>query len=655
MSSSVPLKDCKALILVGEPDFGRCPLASRLHHAFWSFGGKPVFLRLVEILAEQGLQRVEVCSSERNRPFLESLVFPDRVNVHLRFETFPRGTAGNIRDALAAESPETILLVFNGAMLAPPPLKDILEEHQNKQGVLTVFFQPTDESEPVHKDAEVYVCCSDIIRQIPPEGYFDLKENLVPALVKKGLPVACGVLKKPTETYRTWMEYVEAAGRYLSFLEETGAGLAGFSRTAVDGLWVGQNVQIDPTVRTAGPVFIGNNSIVKEGCILLGPLMVESDGWIGPHAVISFSVIGAGTTVGAQCRLDCCMTDTGAVLPSGTEGSEQLFVLSRGKLSSFTRKLRTRLVQRQSLAQVSSLSSWLAQPRKKFEAFLALGVLLIVLFAVHWNLTLIDLWQVWMLSDEYSSGILVPLLAAYVIWDRRKILLDCPIRPYPPAFWALLFVQILRFGALLMGSASLERLCFLLTIGGLVWLILGGQCFKKILPVWMYLYLMFPLPKSVEWTITPPLQKWATVSAVFCLEALGFNVIRDGNIININGTLVAVAEACNGLRMLTAFFVVSGFVVLICKCPLWQKVVIFLSSVPIALICNTIRLVLTSIAFLFLDGQIWEKIFHDYGGLAMMPLALLLTVLELRFLSKLFIDSSEQTIPKVVCRQKSSV
>lgn len=655
MSSSVSLKNCKALILVGEPDFGRCPLASRLHHAFWSFGGKPVLLRLVEILSEQGLHRVEICSSERNRPFLESLVFPDRVNVHLRFEMFPRGTAGNIRDVLVAESPETILLVFNGAMLAPPPLKDILEEHQNKRGVLTVFFQSTDESAPVHKDAEVYVCCSDIIRQIPPEGYFDLKENLVSALAKEGLPVACGVLKKPTKTYRTWMEYVETAGRYLSFLEETGAELAGFSRTAVDGLRVGQNVQIDPTVRTAGPVFIGNNCIVKEGCILLGPLMVESDGWIGPHSVISSSVIGAGTTVGAQCHLDCCMTDTGAVLPSGTEGAERLFVPSRSKLSSFTRKLRTRLVQRQSLSQVSSLSSWLAQPEKKFWAFLALGVLLIVLLAVYWNPTLIGLWQVWMLSDEYSSGIIVPLLAAYVIWDRRKILLDCPVHPYPPAFWALLFVQILRFGALLIGSASLERLCFFLTIGGLVWLILGGQCFKKILSIWMYLCLMFPLPKSVEWTITPSLQKWATVSAVFCLEALGFNVIREGNIININGTLVAVAEACNGLRMLTAFFVVSGFVVLICKCPLWQKVVIFLSSVPIALICNTIRLVLTSIAFLFLDGEIWEEIFHDYGGLAMMPLALLLTVLELWFLSKLFIDSSEQTIPKIVCRQKSSV
>jgi len=137
------------------------------------------------------------------------------------------------------------------------------------------------------------------------------------------------------------------------------------------------------------------------------------------------------------------------------------------------------------------------------------------------------------------------------------------------------------------------------------------------------------------------------------LETLGFTVARDGNIININGTQVAVAEACNGLRMLTAFFVVTGFVILLSRRKLWEKALIFLSSVPIALLCNTIRLTLTSIAFVYLDAEAWKKAFHDYGGLAMMPLALGITVLELWFLSKLFIGPESPSVSsQVIVRTK---
>jgi exosortase len=248
---------------------------------------------------------------------------------------------------------------------------------------------------------------------------------------------------------------------------------------------------------------------------------------------------------------------------------------------------------------------------------------------------------------------LVPILAGYVLWDRRKGILTCPIRPVP---WAVLFligVQCLRMGGLLIWSPAVERLSLFLTIGILTWMVLGVQVARKVFPVWLYLILMFPFPGTLESKITVPLQKWASVSAVFCLETLGFQVIREGNIINIDGTLVAVAEACNGLRMLTAFFVVTGFVILLTRRPLWEKVLILISSVPIALLCNTIRLALTSIAFLYLEADLWEKAFHDYGGLAMMPLALGITLFEIWFFSRLIIGpNSEAVRPHIITRKQ---
>jgi len=127
----------------------------------------------------------------------------------------------------------------------------------------------------------------------------------------------------------------------------------------------------------------------------------------------------------------------------------------------------------------------------------------------------------------------------------------------------------------------------------------------------------------------------ATSSAVFCLETMGYEVMQEGNIIHINDATVAVAEACNGLRMVTAFFVISGLVILLVKRAWWEKLIVLASSLPVALLCNTARLTITAIAFTVLSGEQWEKIFHNFGGYAMMPLALAAVVTELWLLTKL--------------------
>ncbi len=192
---------------------------------------------------------------------------------------------------------------------------------------------------------------------------------------------------------------------------------------------------------------------------------------------------------------------------------------------------------------------------------------------------------------------------------------------------------------------SAERLSIALSVAALVLLMFGWQLFRRVSTVLLFLCLMLPWPNRVQAAVAMPLQRWATSSAVFCLEMLGYAVIRDGNIIQINDISVAVAEACNGLRMITAFFVISGLVVMLVKRAWWEKLLVLASSLPIALLCNTIRLVITTIAFTVLSGERWEQIFHDFGGYAMMPLALGAVVAELWLLTKLVtIPAKEEAI-----------
>ena len=74
----------------------------------------------------------------------------------------------------------------------------------------------------------------------------------------------------------------------------------------------------------------------------------------------------------------------------------------------------------------------------------------------------------------------------------------------------------------------------------------------------------------------------------------------------------------------------------------WEKLIGLASCLPIALLCNTIRLTLTAVAFTILERGQWEKLFHDFGGFAMMPLALALIILELWILAKMVIYPAEQ-------------
>jgi exosortase len=284
------------------------------------------------------------------------------------------------------------------------------------------------------------------------------------------------------------------------------------------------------------------------------------------------------------------------------------------------------------------------------QALVSFGAVVLLLTVIwsYWTPTIAELWTIWLRSDEYSSGMLVPIIAAYIVWLRRKDIMACPIGPSIWGLFALLGAHALRFFGLFFMYGSAERISLVLTIAALVLLLFGWKLFWKMSSVLAFLFLMLPLPNRLQTAVTLPLQDWATASAVFCLETLGYGVAREGNVINLAGTRVAVVEACNGLRMVTAFFVISGLVVLLVQRRWWEKLLILASAIPIALICNTLRLAITAIAFTKLDSQRWEGAFHDYGGLAMMPLALGIVVFELWLLSNIVIETEKEHKQAVV-------
>lgn len=253
----------------------------------------------------------------------------------------------------------------------------------------------------------------------------------------------------------------------------------------------------------------------------------------------------------------------------------------------------------------------------------------------YWS-TLVDLYGFWSRNDDYSAGQLVPLVAVYLVWRQRDALLSPPAQPNGWGLLLLGLAELLRLGAVYYGIASIERFAIVVSIAGVLLLAAGWRVFWRLRWVLAFLVLMLPLPARVHEAIALPLQRLATNLAAMALELLGFFVVREGHVLRLDAqTTVGVTEACSGLRMLTAFVFVSAVLAFLIHRPPWQKALLVASSIPIAVLCNTVRSAATAVFVYYAHNPDLSETFHDLAGLAMMPLAILLSVLLLRFFALL--------------------
>jgi exosortase len=266
-----------------------------------------------------------------------------------------------------------------------------------------------------------------------------------------------------------------------------------------------------------------------------------------------------------------------------------------------------------------------------------LAVALAVLLWAYWT-TLAEAARQWEHDPQYSHGYLVPVFAAFLLWTRRKQLVPKALRP---SWWGAAFLGAglaLRVGGTFFHFEWFDPLSLLPSLAGLCLLLGGWAALRWSWPAILFLFFMIPLPYTVSVMLAQPMQNVATVASTFVLQTLGWPALSEGNVILINDVELNIVEACSGLRMLVIFFALSTAVVLLVKRPALEKAIIVLSSLPIALVSNVLRITLTGVLHDAVEGQWAHEVFHDLAGWLMMPLALALLAVELRVLSKLFVE-----------------
>ncbi len=600
--------------------------------------------RLLIHLVKQGVKQATICSNGNDKLLEESINADNHLELKFLNKQLPVGSAGAIRDA-ASDDKDTLLLVLPTNMVCPPKIDTLIKVHYRGQSDLTVMFNPGQNGKSPGEPAGIYVCKTSILEHIPEEGYFDIKEGLIPEMLRVGKTIHTAILPHNVGNFRDRQGYLCAITNYLENAPKLNTDLKPHKQTNSQILWKAADAYIDSNARIYGPVVIMDGARIPQGAIIFGPVIIGKNVSIGKDSIVVNSVLWDDVQIGANCQIQRCLIGDNVTVRANTSIEDKSIPYKperffRRSVSSALKTAKNKINRLQHLLQPSldkinkKLPNRVKSSKTRIIPWITGSLLLVAFLWSYWP-GIIDLWKMWQRSDEYSSGLLVPFLAIYILWSRRHDIAQCRIRPSLWGLFAFLAAQSVRLFGLFFLYGSAERLSIALSIAALVLLLFGWQLFRKVSTVLLFLCLMLPWPNRVQAAVALPLQNWATSSAVFCLEMIGYEVIQEGNVIHVGQATVAIAEACNGLRMITAFFVISGLVVLLAKREWWEKLLVLASSLPIALLCNTIRLTITAIAFTILTGEHWEKIFHDFGGYAMMPLALGMVVLELWILMKI--------------------
>jgi len=240
----------------------------------------------------------------------------------------------------------------------------------------------------------------------------------------------------------------------------------------------------------------------------------------------------------------------------------------------------------------------------------------------------------WIHNEDMGHGFFVPLVAGYIIWQRREELLA--LTP-APSWWGLSLVfagALLLIVATLGAEVFLARLSFVFTLTGVVWLLGGPPFLKKLSFPLLLLLFMMPIPTVIYTRITFPLQLMASRMAEGALTAFSIPVLREGNVLELPSQRLDVVEACSGIRSLLSLTFLSLVYGYFFGRRTWIRVTLFFATVPIAILANAGRVTLTGLLSL-VNSAFTEGALHETMGLVTFFLALMILIALHRLLVKI--------------------
>lgn len=245
------------------------------------------------------------------------------------------------------------------------------------------------------------------------------------------------------------------------------------------------------------------------------------------------------------------------------------------------------------------------------------------------------MWDWWMELPEYSHGILIPPVAIFLVWQQKN---ELERERFCGSWWGVAIVLVGGLLLLLGQFATVYTLveyAYVITLLGLTLAFMGRKPFKLVLMPLLILLFMIPLPQFILANLSTKLQLLSSSLGVWFIRLFDISVYVEGNVIDLGGYKLQVAEACNGLRYLFPLMTIGFLIAYFYKGATWKRWVLFLSSIPITVVMNSLRVGTIGIMVEHWGIAMAEGFLHEFQGWAVFMLSAGLMIGEVVVLNRI--------------------
>jgi len=238
---------------------------------------------------------------------------------------------------------------------------------------------------------------------------------------------------------------------------------------------------------------------------------------------------------------------------------------------------------------------------------------LVIIAYIPTFIWMIDRWS--SAETYYSHGFLVPLISGFIIWQKRKELNKLKIKPLNSG-WLFFGVGIsIHAISALWQVAFSSGFSLILVLMGLVLLCLGEEFLKQLLFPILFLTFMIPLPLVAIANLSFRLKIFASQVSTIIVNKLGVVAVREGSVIKTAHSYLVVEDPCSGIRSLIALIALGVLMAYFSNISRAKKIILFLSSIPIAILSNIIRIVSVTLTSEMYGSKFATGAFHDVMGI----------------------------------------
>jgi len=254
--------------------------------------------------------------------------------------------------------------------------------------------------------------------------------------------------------------------------------------------------------------------------------------------------------------------------------------------------------------------------------------------------------RVWLDDPNWSHGFIIPLFSLYLFYARRGELLAAKRTTNIWGLALLIVSGLAQVATYWINNPWSGQVTMLGVLLGLVLYLGGWEIFKLTwLPI-LFLVFAMPIPGSKYSQLALPLQNIAAKFSAMIISAMGITIeVRQSSLLmqTMSGQMekLSVEEACSGVRLLMAFVALSVAMAYLADRPLWQRVIMVTTGIPIAIICNILRVTITCMFFYFDRGEFGRDFMHEFTGMVMLIPAFMLLWLLGKLLSSIYVDQDE--------------